>query len=156
MPIPVVLVTSATDLMKSSLGTLIRRAMRSTKGDKRALLEELKHNQSCCRLVLEKGVAAETAIPHFQSQVYDRLLQSDFDFNSLSRARIRLGSTEIAQLGSYQGQRTAVLVERIYDRIKDMKRICVVAKDNPQVRWNVRMKSLDSRMKLLWRLLGKH
>lgn len=151
MPLPEALVSSAAEILTTSLGKLIQRSMRRSTGDRRALLDEMKCNHAYCRLVLDKQVPTATVIPHLCTQEYDRLLRGDFDFDSLNRSRIRLGAGPARkELAAYRGKHTAMLVEKIYDKIKDLQRMHAVTPGNPAVRWNFRFRTLDRRLKLLW------
>jgi hypothetical protein len=81
-------------------------------------------------------------------------LKTNFDFNSLKKQRIS-GDERIekSDLASFLGKETASLVENIYDRIKELRRIYRVDKDNPKVRWRVRIINLQKRiLLLLWHL----
>jgi hypothetical protein len=93
-------------------------------------------------------------VSELRTEEYDRLLKTNFDFNSLKKQRI-FGDERIekSDLASFLGKETASLVENIYDRIKELKRIYRVDKDNPKVRWRVRIINLQKRiLLLLWHL----
>jgi hypothetical protein len=131
-----------------------RELLKGKKGDTRALLEELKENAGLCWLVMEMDTDPMKIINELRAEEYDRLLKTNFDFNSLKKQRIsgdeRIGKSD---LSSFLGKRTTILVENIYDRIKDLKRIYRVDKENPKVRWGVRIINLQKRiLLLLWHL----
>ena len=131
-----------------------RELLKGKKGDTRALLEELKENAGLCWLVMEMDTDPIKIISELRTEEYDRLLKTNFDFNSLKKQRIsvdeRIGKSD---LSSFLGKETAILVENIYDRIKELKRIYRVDRENPKVRWRVRIINLQKRiLLLLWHL----
>ncbi len=149
------MVTSIIELFNalSSLGKTgkaIAEISRNKKGDSRALLEEIKTNATLCWMVLEKETAPLKAVPRFKTIEYDRLLRSSFSFNRLNRKKIT-GTEAIAEteLGTFIGKDTASLVENIYDKIKTLKQIYEIDRENPKIRWRVRIINLQKRILLL-------
>ena len=131
-----------------------RELLKGKKGDTRIFLEELKENAGLCWLVMEMDTDPMKMVNELRTEEYDRLLKTNFDFNSLKKQRIS-GDERIekSDLASFLGKETASLVENIYDRIKELKRIYRVDKDNPKVRWRVRIINLQKRiLLLLWHL----
>jgi hypothetical protein len=88
---------------------------RRTRGDVRALVEELKENSRLCWLVLEEDVALDTIMPSLSTREFDRLNRAGFDFNAVKRERIgadkSLAGTDLA---SWQGKSTEALLRSIY------------------------------------------
>jgi len=126
-----------------------------TRGNARALVEELKENARCCLLVLEDDVPIEQVIERFATSEYDRLGRAGFDFNSLRRSRIeRYASLEGTELASWRGKPTEQLVVSIYDKIKDLRAHYPHAKESERRRWRVRVANIHKRILLL--LLHAH
>ena len=95
---------------------------KQTKGEVRALVEELKENSRLCFRVTEDNVSPEEIIPHFSTKVFDRLNESGFDFNAVKRDRIAaFNGMEKSDLASWNGKPTRDLIENIYDKIKDIR-----------------------------------
>jgi hypothetical protein len=95
---------------------------KQTKGDVRALIEELKENSRLCFRVVEDGIAPEQIIPKYSTAVFDRLNESGFDFNAVKRSDISLyEGMENTDLASWKGKSTQALIVSIYDKIKDIR-----------------------------------
>jgi hypothetical protein len=134
----------------ASTAKVFTELLRGKRGNTRALLEELKENLGLCWLVIERDTDPMKIIPELATSEYDRLLRTDFDFNSLKRKKIQ-GSQELAEsdLSSFIGKETQELVENIYDKIKALKRIHRVAKDNSRILWRRRIINVNKRILLL-------
>jgi hypothetical protein len=137
----------------ASTAQIFKELLKDKRGDVRALLEELKECDGLCRLVSEKGVDPLKVVPELPTTEYDRLLRAGFDFNVLNkRHRKVLKDPHLTDtnLDPYIGKEIAVLVEEgIYDRIKDLKLIYRVDKDNARVDWRRRIRNLHMRILLL-------
>ena len=95
---------------------------KKTRGDVRALVEELKENSRLCFRVIEDGVAPEEVIPKFSTSVYDRLNESGFDFNAVRRSDIpAFVGMDKTDLATWAGKPTQALIVSIYDKIKDLR-----------------------------------
>ena len=95
---------------------------KKTKGDVRALVEELKENSRLCFRVIEDSAPPEEVIPKFSTAIYDRLNESGFDFNAVKRADIpAFEGMDKTDLASWAGKSTQELIESIYDKIKDLR-----------------------------------
>ena len=95
---------------------------KKTKGDVRALVEELKENSRLCFRVIEDGVSPEEVIPKYLTAVFDRLNESGFDFNAVKRKNIpAFEGIENTDLASWAGKSTQALIENIYDKVKDVR-----------------------------------
>jgi hypothetical protein len=131
---------------------VFKELLKNKKGDSRALLEELKENLGLCWLVAERDTDPMKVVPELATIEYDRLLREGFDFNQLNKTRKiikgdpRLSSSD---LSSFIGRDIAHLVEGIYDRIKELKRIHRVDKENPRIDWQRRVYNLHKRILLL-------
>jgi len=92
------------------------------KGDIRALIEELKENSRLCFHVINDGVDHRTVISKLTTAEFDRLNRAGFNFNSLQSKKIPvLPGIEKTDLASWPGKTTEVLIENIYDKIKNLK-----------------------------------
>ena len=95
---------------------------KKTRGDVRALVEELKENSRLCFHVIEDGLAPEAVIPRLSTIVFDRLNESGFDFNAVKRKHIQtFDGMKQTDLASWAGKSTQSLIENIYDKIKDLR-----------------------------------
>lgn len=142
----------------SSLGTAANTAkafkelLQKNKGQVRLLLEELKKNSTLSWLVVEREAEPERIIPQLSTKAYDRLLEDDFNFNDLSPKKRKVkgnSNLEDSDLSSFIGKDVAVLVEGIYDRIKEMQLIMQVDPDNQRIDFNRRVINLHKRILLL-------
>lgn len=95
---------------------------KQTRGEVRALVEELKENSRLCFRVVEDDIPPDEVIPHFSTRVYDRLNESGFDFNAVKRGAIpAFEGMEKSDLASWTGKHSQALIENIYDKIKDIR-----------------------------------
>lgn len=93
-----------------------------TKGEVRALVEEIKENSRLCFHVIENGVSPADVIPKYSTAVFDRLNESGFDFNAVKRKDIpAFEGMEKTNLAFLRGKSTSYLIENIYDKIKDIR-----------------------------------
>lgn len=145
------------DTLASAAETVkvFKGVLKGTKGDTRALLEEIKENAGLCWLVVEKQIAPEKIIKELSSKEYDRLLRTDFNFNVLKRKTIpaykEMSNTD---LSVFAGKSTEILLINIYDKIKELKRIYRIDRNIEGIRWRVRIINLQKRMLLLLRHLS--
>ncbi|MDH5445054.1 MAG: hypothetical protein OEY52_05815 [Gammaproteobacteria bacterium] len=145
------------DTLSSAAGTVsaFSKVIKGTKGDSRALLEEIKENAGLCWLVVEKDLPPEKVIRELASREYDRLLRTEFDFNVLKRKRIRTyKEIKHTELSGFAGKTTEVLLVNIYDKLKELKRIERIDKNTRGIRWRVRIINLQKRILLLLRHLS--
>lgn len=145
------------DTLASAAGTLsaFKGVMKGTRGDSRALLEEIKENAGLCWLVVEKNLEAEKIIKELSTKEYDRLLRTDFNFNSLKRRPVADYKTiKDTELASFAGKPTEGLLVNIYDKIKELRRIYRIDRHTPGIRWRVRIINLQKRNLLLLRHLA--
>ncbi len=101
---------------------------KQTRGDVRALIEELKENSRLCFRVVEDGVAPEDVISRFSTATFDRLNESGFDFNAVRRCDIpAFEGMENTDLATWAGKSTQDLIVNIYDKIKDLRSLHALA-----------------------------
>jgi len=121
-----------------------------TKGDSRAIIEELKENSRYFWLVLEDDSAIDKIISQLDTKEYDRLCKSGFDFNALQRKKIAVyPSLNGTDMASWQGKETEQLLSNIYDKIKDLKIQYRYSKTNKKILWKQRVKNIQKRILLL-------
>jgi hypothetical protein len=121
-----------------------------TKGDVRALIEELKENARYCWLVLEQDIDPGAIIPKLSTDEYDRLSKSGFSFNVLKRRSIaRMDSLQGTDLSSWQGKSTEALIANIYDKIKDIKTLYPYISEKQNIQWKTRIANIQKRILLL-------
>jgi hypothetical protein len=124
---------------------------KQTKGDVRALVEELKENSRLCFHVLEDHVAPEEVIPRLSTVVFDRLNESGFDFDAVKRARIpKYDYLVDTDLASWIEKPTSKLIENIYDKIKEIRTIHTINAKGSILRGR-RIINIHKRMMLLLR-----
>lgn len=124
---------------------------KKTKGDVRALVEELKENSRLCFRVIEDGVSPEEIIPKYSTVVFDRLNDSGFDFNAVKRGVIfEFEGIEETDLASWAGKSTQALIESIYDNVKDIRSL-QLAKTSTTRRLGPRIINIHKRILLLLR-----
>lgn len=128
----------------------IQEFLKGKKGDTRALIEELKENLTLCWLVEERGTDPAKVIPELAISDYDRILRKGFNFNLLQKKKIRRSKhLEASDLAFLIGMETEYLLINIYDRIKALLKIYKVDRNNPKIRWRMRIINLHRRMLLL-------
>jgi hypothetical protein len=121
-----------------------------TRGDARALIEELKENSRLCWLVVEENVEINKIIPQLSYTEYDRLNKAGFDFNALKRKKIRKYlQLNQSDLESWAGKSTHDLIENIYDKIKNLKTTYKYAPNSEKHRWKARIINIQKRILLL-------
>jgi hypothetical protein len=121
-----------------------------TRGDARAIVEELKENSRLCWMVIEEDVPVEQIIPNLSSAEYDRLNKAGFDFDALKRKKIsRQAGLRDTDLASWAGKPTRDLVENIYDKIKNLKTTYRHAPNSEKRRWKTRIFNIQKRILLL-------
>lgn len=133
---------------------VFQKLMQGKRGESLILIEELKENLGLCWMVVARETEPFKIIPELTFKEYDQLLRQGFNFNVLYRKPIeqdeKLAQTELSH---FIGQETAFLIENIYDKIKELKRIYRVDRNNPKIRWRTRILNIHKRLLLLlWHL----
>jgi hypothetical protein len=124
---------------------------KATRGDVRALVEELKENSRLCFRVVEDHARPEDVIPAFSTRVFDRLNESGFDFNAVKRQGIpAFAGIEKTDLATWAGKSTSELIENIYDKIKDLRSLQALPGDRKR-RLGPRIVNIHKRILLLLR-----
>lgn len=127
---------------------------KKTRGDVRALVEELKENARLCFRVTEDRVASVQVIPLLSTVVFDRLNEAGFDFNAVKRELIPsfegMAGTDLA---SWAGKPTQSLVVSIYDKIKDLRSLHALPGSRER-RFGPRIINIQRRILLLLRHAG--
>jgi hypothetical protein len=136
----------------ASTTKVFKELLVSNKGEARLLLEELKKNATLSWLVVERQVEPQKIIPQLETKAYDRLLEKNFNFNDLSPKKKKVQGTaslKNSDLAPFLGRDVALLVESIYDRIKEMQTIFKVDPGNTRIDWDRRVINLHKRILLL-------
>ncbi len=119
-------------------------------GNARAILAELKENMGLCDLVLTQGTDPARVIQSLSSVEYDRILRTDFNFNSLRRKKINLKpSLRKSPLSHFHNRETKDLLESIYDKTKELRRLFRYERTNPSIQWRRRFLNLRREIGLL-------
>jgi hypothetical protein len=124
--------------------------IRGTRGRKRALLLELRHNIGVINLYTEGNSPIDSVITKIETEQLKAALESNFDFGSLKRSRVRkrtAGNTP--QYKRYIGWTTEKLYSNIYLRIKELKTIVEIDTYNKRYRKSVRLLNIRKLMILL-------
>lgn len=126
--------------------------LKSSRGDARALIAELKHNLYHLELVVSNDVPLARVIGKLAVTEYTRLSRAGYNFNKLKRARIAdypwLRGTDLA---AWAGKDTESLIESIYDKLDELVIKFPLAGDSPRFRWTVRVNNIRKRILLLLR-----
>lgn len=124
---------------------------KQSRGNVRALVEELKENSRLCFRVIEDNVPPEAVIPRFSTVVFDRLNESGFDFNTVKRSAIPdFEGLSGSDLAPWAGKPTKLLIASIYDKIKDLRSIHALNAKEPRL-WRRRIINIHKRLLLLLR-----
>ena len=145
-------ITAVFKTLSTAAGTLkaFKELIKNNRGDSRALLEEIKENAGLCWLVVERGTDPLKIVPELATDEFNRIIRTEFQFNSMKRRKIKSNIfLEQPGLSSFKGKNTEYLIENIYDRIKELKRIYRVDKNNQRIRWKTRIFNLQKRILLL-------
>jgi hypothetical protein len=129
--------------------------IRGTRGRKRALLLELRHNIGVINLYIEGDSPIDSVIAKIEIEQLKAALESNFDFGSLKRSKVRkrtAGKTPLYQ--RYIGWTTEKLYSSIYLRIKELKTIVEIDTYNKQYRKSVRLLNIRKLMILLLKHIG--
>jgi len=95
---------------------------KGTKGDVRALIEEIRENSRLCFHVAKGAATPSQVILKFSTLEFDRLNRAGFDFNALKRSKIpAFPGLAGTSLSSWPGKPTSALVVNIYDKIKNIR-----------------------------------
>ncbi|WMS86099.1 hypothetical protein [Pleionea litopenaei] len=128
----------------------LQKLISDVDGDERVLLEEIKENAGLCWLVTQREIEPNRIIQELQTAEYDRIIKTDFDINRLKRTKLKESKRyKGTDLEVFIGKSTADLVENIYDRIKELKRIHRIDPEIKRIRWQVRFSNLHKRILLL-------
>ena len=120
------------------------------KGDRRALIEELKENSRICFHIVRDNVDLGLSIPKFSTAEFDRLNKAGFNFNVLKRSLIsHFPSLAGTDLATWPGKSTAELVQNIYDKIKTVRTAHELTPNDPMLRRRVH--NIHKRVLLLLR-----
>lgn len=146
-----------TDTAKTllALAEQLLRLQKAARGDRAALLKELRHNFLLCQMLLSGEAKLDTAVPDLQCATFDRLHDRGFDFNVLQPLRIpHYASIQGTQLEPWGGRRTQQLMSDVYEKIADLKRI---QRQNPAFAGRhpaVRVSNIAQKLALLTRHLA--
>ena len=145
--IPIVLETL------SKAGTAVKELTswwRTSKGNTRSLIGELRDNLTYLDMAMDDGVAIDDVIGKISVAEYKRLSKEGFNFNTLKKTQIAsYSSLENTDLASWPGKETALLIESIYQKINDLQIRYPHLKDNPKYRWPTRVQNIRKRIWLL-------
>lgn len=126
--------------------------LKKQKGDSRALITELKDNLTYLEMVIKHGVEIDEILKDLKTDTYSRLQVEGFSFNNIKNKKIpKLKSLEGSDLASWKGKSTDELVVSIYDKIRDLEASYPKLKNQPNIRWNVRVINITKRIVLLLR-----
>ena len=124
--------------------------LKKKKGKARLLFEELKHNQDLIAMVVDEDTDYFKVIPKFETNKYDALLSDNYNFASLSKKKI-VGNKMLkkSDLKHFIGKPIGFLIEDIYDKIKEIRRIYEIDSKNTKIDWRRRIINLYKRLILL-------
>lgn len=130
---------------------------KKSKGDVRALVGELKDNLSYLDMVAEDGVALGEVIDKISVAEYKRLAKEGFNFNLIKSTKIPAALLpEGAELSSWSGKSTEVLIESIYDKIIELKIRYPHVQQSVHYRWHTRVNNIRKRIWLLFRHVAEY
>lgn len=137
--------SSATQIIK-----FVEQLVNRHKGTRRTLLLELKRNVEIIAMYIRDGAPIDKVIAELKTQHLYEAIQSNFDFNSFSKAKVSDRTVEdIGFYQSYIGWSTEDLFLNIYQKIDNLQTIVRIDSDNPRVRKSVRLMNIEKMIKLL-------
>lgn len=124
--------------------------LKKRKGKARLFLEELKLNLDLLVMVVEEGTDHFKVIPRFETKQYDTMLKENYNFDSIGKKPIEKNERiEKSDIGHFIGKSTGILIEDIYDKIKQIKARYEIDNENPKIAWKRRIINLYKRLILL-------
>lgn len=153
-------IAATLNLLNTTLSTIdsvlkLSNKYKSNDGNKRILLEEIKHNLLICELVIKDKIKVNKVIKEFKTSAYRKLLSKNFDFNKLQKLKIEIPNYLNKSIDeSWNGKSTSELIENLYDKIHELKTL-ISKSDNPRRRWNLRVMNINNKLILLTRHLSK-
>jgi hypothetical protein len=134
----------------TGLVTGIDAWLKKQTGDSRAVVSELKDNLIQINFVLEHEVDLADVIDEITMSEYKRLQLEGFNFNSIKKTRIKkLARLKGTDLEPWVGKTTESLIESIYDKINELKKMYPKLKNSPKFRPGVRLINIRKRISLL-------
>ena len=124
----------------ASLIKTIDSLIKGTRGRKRALLLELRHNIGVIDLYTEGNSPIDSVIAKIETEQLKAALESNFDFGSLKRSKVKKRTAgKTPQYKRYIGWTTEKLFSSIYLRIKELQTIVEIDPYNERYRKSVRL-----------------
>lgn len=134
----------------TSVVKALQSLVKGSRGVKRALLLELQSNIQLILLYTEGTVPIDKLIRKLDVSHCKAALESNFNFSSLKRGRVREALTEgAAQFKPYVGWTTEQLFSSIYLKLKELQSIVDIDSDGKQFRKGVRLLNALKLMLLL-------
>jgi len=134
----------------ASVAKFIQSLIKSTRGIKRTLLLELQQNIQLIYLHFESGSLIDRIIEKLDSSYYKKAIESNFNFNSLQKAKLKEELiNNVPQYKSYVGWTTEQLFTNIYIKIHTLQTIVEIDAKNEKLRKNVRLINILKLMLLL-------
>ena len=134
----------------ASVAKFIHSLIKSTRGTKRTLLIELKQNIQLIYLHFESGTPIDRVIAKLDSSYYKKAVESNFNFNSLQKAKLKEKLiNNVPQYKHYVGWTTEQLFTNIYLKIHTLQIIVEIDAKNEKLRKNVRLINILKLMLLL-------
>lgn len=120
-------------------------------GDSRSVLTELKDNLIHLDMALEYSVDLDSCLSDISMAEYERLNSEGFNFNIVKRGKIRKRKDiEGTDLGFLVGKSTSELIESIYDKINELKKMYPKLNNSSKFRPRVRARNIRNRIVFLF------
>jgi len=124
--------------------------IKGTRGRKRALLLELRHNIGVIGLYTEGNSPIDSVITRLETKHLEAALESNFNFSSLKRGKVKKSTAgNIPEHKKYIGWTTERLFSSIYLKIKALQTIVEINTYNERYRKTVRLLNIRKLMILL-------
>lgn len=125
--------------------------LKKRKGDSRSVLIELKNNLIHLDMALEYSVDLYSILSDISMAEYERLSREGFNFNVIKRGKIRKRKDiEGTDLRFWLGKSTSELIESIYDKINELKRMYPKLRNSSEFRPIVRARNIRKRIIFLF------
>ena len=119
-------------------------------GNSRVLLSELKDNLIQINMILDHGIEISDVIEEISDNVYKQLQSEGFSFNSIKKSKIaKRSSLKGTDLEAWGGKSTGELIDSIYDKINEFKKMHPILKGSSKFRPRVRIYNIRKRILLL-------
>lgn len=129
---------------------MINKQAANTKGLERGLILEMKANAELIQLYLDGDADLDSTIRQLEIEKLEKILNSDFNFNTIKRGKVKEESTGgIGFYEHYTDWTTEELFENLFLKIEVLKKFVEMEPETFRIRKNVRLINVLKLIKLI-------